>query len=109
MGPLSLTAAIVAGTFVAALSFDMGVNAQHVHVAFLHQPHISRVALTGHRGDARIAGGVVVALDEQAHAIDVGDRFVHLEASNAERHRALVGYRTGMDHRQCDCITAGVA
>jgi len=27
MGPLSLTAAIVAGTFVAALSFDMGVNA----------------------------------------------------------------------------------
>jgi hypothetical protein len=27
MGPLSLTAAIVAGTFIAGLTFDMGINA----------------------------------------------------------------------------------
>ena len=27
MGPLSLTAAIVVGTFVAGLTFDMGINA----------------------------------------------------------------------------------
>ena len=27
MGPLSLTAAIIVGTFVAGLTFDMGINA----------------------------------------------------------------------------------
>ena len=27
MGPLSLTAAIIAGTFIAGLTFDMGINA----------------------------------------------------------------------------------
>ena len=65
------------------LCAEARVDAHKVHMRIAGQREVMQVALAGHAGNARVARRIVVALEEQAMAIQVGKPVVHLEPAQS--------------------------